>query len=65
MGTTFPIDPALAGVTAADVNEDGKRDLVAAAGNRILIRYATTPVPGVRTGSASSAVTTRRRSAPS
>ena len=64
-GTTFPIAPALAVVTAADVNDDGKRDLVAAAGNRILIRYATTPVPGVRTGSTSGAVTTRRRSAPS
>ena len=65
MGTTFPVDPALAGVIAADVNEDGKRDLVAAAGNRIVIRYATTPVPGVRTGSGRARVTTRRRSAPS
>jgi VCBS repeat protein len=53
VGNEFPIDPGLTGVTAADVNEDGKRDLVASAGNRILIRYATTPVPGVRTGSAS------------
>jgi FG-GAP-like repeat len=54
VGNTFPIDLSLTGVTAADVNEDGKRDLVASAGNRILIRYATTPVPGVRTGSVSS-----------
>ena len=54
VGNTFPIDPALSDVTAADVNEDGKPDLVASAGSRILIRYATTPVPGVRTGSASS-----------
>jgi hypothetical protein len=53
VGTRFAVDPALAGVTAADVNEDGKRDLVAIAGNRILIRYATTPVPGLRTGSPS------------
>jgi VCBS repeat protein/FG-GAP repeat protein len=54
VGNTFPIGLALTGVTAADVNEDGRSDLVASAGNRILIRYATTPVPGVRTGSASS-----------
>lgn len=53
VGTLFPFAIGLADVTAADINEDGKRDLVAAAGDRILIRYATTPVPGVRTGSAS------------
>ena len=55
VGSAFPIDPGLAGVIAADVNEDGKRDLVAAAANRIVIQYATTPVPGVRTGTLSSA----------
>lgn len=54
VGSAFSLDPALAQVTAADVNEDGKPDVVGAAGNRIVIRYATTPVPGVRTGSASS-----------
>jgi hypothetical protein len=54
VGNAFAIDRGLAGVTAADVNEDGKRDLVAAAGNRIVIRYGTTPVPGLRTGMASS-----------
>jgi VCBS repeat protein len=54
VGTAFPLGIGLADVTAADVNEDGKPDLVAAVGNQIVIRYATTPVPGVRTGSASS-----------
>ena len=54
VGSAFSIDPALAHVTAGDVNEDGKPDLLGAAGNRIVIRYSTTPVPGVRTGSASS-----------
>jgi hypothetical protein len=54
VGSAFSLDPALVQVTAADVNEDGKPDLIGAAGNRIVIRYATTPVPGVRTGSASS-----------
>jgi hypothetical protein len=53
VGTAFEIPGGVSDVTAADVNEDGKRDLVAAGDNGIAIRYATTPVPGVRTGAAS------------
>jgi VCBS repeat protein len=53
VGSAFSL-PDLFDVTAADVNEDGKRDLIAGAGTEIVIRYATTPVPGLRTGSASS-----------
>ena len=54
VGSAFPIDPRLGDVTAADVNDDGKLDLVAAADTRLLIMHATTPVPGLRTGMASS-----------
>jgi VCBS repeat protein len=53
VGSAFRISSSLAQVIAADVNEDGKSDLVAAAGGQILIRHNTTPVPGLRTGSAS------------
>jgi hypothetical protein len=53
VGNRFPISAGLSEVIAADVNEDGKRDLVAAAGSQIAIRLNTTPVPGLRTGSAS------------
>ena len=52
VGTPFFVAHGLTDATAADIDEDGKRDLVATAGNQIVIRYATTPVPGVRTGSA-------------
>jgi hypothetical protein len=41
--------PVDGGVVAHDMNDDGKLDLVAP-GDRIAIRYNTTPVPGVRTG---------------
>jgi hypothetical protein len=52
VGTPFFVARGLTDATAADIDEDGKRDLVATAGNQIVIRYATTPVPGLRTGSA-------------
>jgi VCBS repeat protein len=54
VGSAFPIaSGSVSQVIARDVNEDGKRDLVAAAANQIVLRYNTTPVPGVRTGAAS------------
>ncbi|HMJ02878.1 MAG TPA: FG-GAP-like repeat-containing protein, partial [Conexibacter sp.] len=53
VGNRFPIAANLREVIAADVNEDGKRDLVAVAGSQIAIRLNTTPVPGLRSGSSS------------
>jgi FG-GAP-like repeat len=53
VGITYTTTIGLLDVIASDVSDDGKPDLLMAVNNEVWIALNTTPMPGVRTGSAS------------
>ena len=53
VGTTYDTSPAATSATPYDVNDDGKLDLVVAAGPEVVVSLNSTPIPAVRTGGAS------------